>query len=76
MPGYPSNPSGLNQAMSHDASVINAAKAGNPKGSSGTYSDVGNEADPSEGTIARNEINKPAEPKPAGSTSDTGRIKP
>lgn len=76
MPGYNTSPSGLSAAGSKGDALLNAAKAGSPKGSSGTYSDVAEAASRGEASINSNEINKPAAPKPAGSTSDTGREKP
>lgn len=59
-----------------DASLADQ-KAGSPLGASGTYNDAANAAQPNEGTIGRNFVNShPAAPKPSGSTSDTGRMKP
>lgn len=52
------------------------AKAGNPKGASGTYSDRPEAPHQGIPRIPQNEINKPATPRPSGSTADTQREKP
>jgi len=77
MSGYPANPSGLNAAGKKDDATIRDAKAGSPKGASGTYSDRPNAADPSKATIANNFVNKHTAEQPMdGSTADTGRKRP
>lgn len=76
MSAYDTSPSGHAAQARKDEMVIREAKAGSPKGTSGAYSNPGNTASPSEATVSRNNINKPAMPKPPGSTSDTGRAKP
>ena len=76
MPGYSTSPSGVAAAGASADKTIRDAKAGSPLGTSGTYSDAPNAAQPSTSTIARNEENKASSTKPAGSTSDTGRKMP
>jgi hypothetical protein len=76
MPGYNTSPSGLSAVGSKGDAALSAAKAGSPKGSSGTYSDRPEAPYAGPAGVSGNSINKPAVPKPAGSTSDTGREKP
>lgn len=74
---YDTSPAGMASGASKQNTALAAAKAGSAKGASGTYNDAPNSASPDQGTIARNEINThDGGPKPAGSTSDTGRVKP
>lgn len=74
---YDTSPAGISAGASKQNAALAGHKAGSPLGASGTYTDVPDAANPNEGTIARNETNShPAAPKPAGSTSDTGRMKP
>ena len=74
---YDTSPAGMAAGASKQNSALAAAKAGSAKGASGTYSDAPNSASPDQGTVARNQINThPGGPMPAGSTSDTGRMKP
>lgn len=76
MSGYDTSPSGLAAAGRKADSVLRDAKNGNPKGSSGTYSDQSEAPSRGEASIGANSINKPATPRPSGSTADTGREKP
>ncbi len=74
---YDTSPAGIAAGASKQGKDLANQKAGSPLGASGTYNDVPNSASPDKGTIARNETNThAAAPKPAGSTSDTGRMKP
>ena len=74
---YDTSPAGIAAGAAKQSKDLANQKAGSPKGASGTYNDAPNAASPDEGTIAQNEMNShPAAPKPAGSTSDTGRTKP
>lgn len=74
---YNTSPAGIVAGAAKQSKDLANQKAGSPLGASGTYNDVPNAATPDKGTIAKNEINShPAAPKPAGSTSDTGRMKP
>lgn len=74
---YDTSPAGMAAGASKQNSALADAKAGSAKGASGTYTDTPNAASPDQGTIARNEINTHSGgPMPAGSTSDTGRMKP
>ncbi len=74
---YDTSPAGMAAGASKQNASLAAAKAGSAKGTSGTYSDAPNSASPDQGTVARNEINThDGGPMPAGSTSDTGRMKP
>ena len=73
---YDTSPSGLSAAGSKADAVLRDAKSGNPKGSSGTYSDPAEAPSRGEASVAANSINKPATPRPSGSTADTGREKP
>lgn len=74
---YDTSPAGIAAGAAKQSKDLANQKAGYPKGASNTYSDVPNAASPDKGTIAKNEINShPAAPMPAGSTSDTGRMKP
>jgi hypothetical protein len=74
---YDTSKSGINAAGSKADATIRDAKAGSPLGSSGTYSDAGNAANPDQGTIASNETNTHrGESSTSGSTSDTGRKSP
>lgn len=74
---YDTSPAGIAAGASKQNASLADAKAGSAKGASGTYSDAPNSASPDEGTIASNQINThDGGPMPAGSTSDTGRVKP
>lgn len=74
---YDTSPAGIAAGNSKQSAALTDAKAGSPKGTSGTYSDAPNAASPGEGTIARNDTNShAAAPMPPGSTSDFGREKP
>ncbi len=74
---YDTSPAGMAAGASKQNADLANQKAGSALGASGTYSDAPNAASPSEGTIASNEINNhAAAAKPAGSTSDTGRVQP
>ena len=74
---YDTSSAGITAGENKQNASLADAKAGSPKGASGTYSDAPNSASPNEGTVARNEINShAAAPMPPGSTSDTGRQKP
>ena len=64
MPGYNTSPSGLSAVGSKGDAALSAAKAGSPKGSSGTYSDRPEAPQAGPGSISSNAINKPASPKP------------
>lgn len=74
--GYPTTPQGLQQAAAKQEAALNDAKAGSPKGTSGVYSDRNPQVDASPSGISDRFINKPASPRPSGSTADTGRVKP
>lgn len=74
---YDTSKSGINAAGSKQSGIIRDAKAGSPKGASGTYSDRPNAADPDKSTIARNFVNSHSNGQStSGSTSDTGRKQP
>lgn len=74
---YDTTTSGLSAAGARQSATISDAKAGSPKGASGTYTDKKNTASPDEGTIARNFVNSHSNGQTtARSTSDTGREKP
>lgn len=73
--GYPTTPSGLNAAANKQNAALSDAKAGSAKGTSGVYSDRPNAPVAGKAGIPSRFINKPASPKPSGSTSDTGREK-
>lgn len=74
---YDTSPAGLAKGASKQNASLADAKAGSAKGVSHTYSDAPNSAPPDMGTIARNHTNThPGGLMPAGSTSDTGRMKP
>jgi len=71
------SPSGKAREESRQEASIADARNGSPLGSSNTYRDAPNAAEPTEGTIERNVFNShPGQPIPPGSTSDTGRLKP
>ena len=75
--GYDTSKSGKDGEARKGSKIIADAKAGSPKGTSGTYSDRPNAADPNKGTIARNFVNSHTAEQPmSGSTADTGRKKP
>lgn len=74
--GYPTTPSGLNASANKQNAALSNAKAGSAKGSSGVYSDPASASSSGPGSISGNFINKPATPRPSGSTADTGRAKP
>jgi hypothetical protein len=76
MTGYDTSPSGLSAAGSKADSVLRDAKAGSAKGTSGTYSDRPEAPHVGPGGISSRNINKPATPRPSGSTADTGRKQP
>ena len=74
---YDTSPAGIAAGASKQNAALADAKAGSAKSTSGTYNDAPNSASPDKGTIAKNQINThPGGPMPAGSTSDTGRVKP
>lgn len=74
---HDTSPSGQAVTAAKQNAALADAKAGSPKGTSGTYSDRPNMASPSEATIAKNETNThPGGNKPAGDTGDTGRKQP
>lgn len=70
------SPSGISAAGRKADMVLRDAKAGSPKGASGTYSDRPEAPSRGAASVAANAINKPATPRPSGSTADTGRMKP
>lgn len=77
MPGYDTSPSGLDKARQKDDMVIQDAKSGSPKGASGTYQDVPNQAQPDESTIGNNFVNSHMNSAGmSGSTADFNREKP
>ena len=76
MPGYDTSPSGLSAAGSKADMVLRDAKAGSQKGASGTYTDRPDVPHVGPSGVAGRAINKPATPRPSGSTADTGRMKP
>lgn len=75
---YDTSPSGLKAAGSKGEATLRDAKAGSPLGTSGTYTDAKNAAEPqAPGTINKNFVNTHQNSGgTAGSTGDTGREKP
>lgn len=67
---------GIQGAGSQQDAALRKAKAGNPKGASGTYTDRPEAQHQGITRIPQNAINKPATPRPYGSTADTGREMP
>jgi hypothetical protein len=61
---YDTSPSGINQKEAKDAMTQRDAKAGSPKGSAGTQSDVREKPYVGKPGVARNEINKGAPARP------------
>lgn len=64
MSGYDTSPSGVSKAEAKHQMVIRDKKAGNPKGSAGTHSDVRERPYVGPPSIPRNEINKPGPSRP------------
>ena len=58
------SPSGINQKEARDAMTQREAKAGSPKGSAGTHSNVRERPYVGPPSVSRNEINKGAPARP------------